>query len=333
MVNPWDIKVDGFVKCKTERQRLSYLVSYAILAPSTHNSQPWQFLIGNDCIELSPDFSRWLKHSDPSGRQMWLSLGCALENLLISADFFGYDCGYEIKGEMITIKLKRELAGRYDDQHLIFSIPKRVTSRYEQKASIIDENLKKEILSNAGNVAIDIIEDKSGMLACAQETSFGTINAFSIKKFRFELSRYLKNNLTKSKIGMPMFGMGIDTLPSFFAPLLLRFINPGKIFAKKASELITNNTGGIVIFSTKNDNMHDWLEVGRVFQRSALLATKCGYSLSPLAASIEFGDRNSLKNIISKSDLTPQMFARLGLAKKSPRHSPRLLLSEIAKYV
>lgn len=335
MIDPWEIKVDGFVKCKSERQRLSYLVSYAILAPSTHNSQPWRFLIGENFVKISPDHDRYLKHSDPNGRQMWLSIGCALENLLIASDFFGYDSKIEFDGRKeISINFERKLSGRYDDGHLIFSIPKRVTSRFEQKRIEVDQQLKKLILNNStNNLKVDLIEDFQGLKICADETASGTVNAFDRRHFRKELARYLKNNFTKSQIGMPMYGMGIPDIASVFASITTRFINPGKVFAKKAGDLILNNTGNIFLISTFGDDVESWLNSGRVFQKSALIATRAGYSLSPLAASVEFGNREKLRSIISNANFYPQMFARLGIAEKSPKHSPRLNLKSVASYV
>ena len=69
--------------------RLRFLVRYAVLAPSSHNTQPWRFHIAADRIDLFLDESRWLKVADADQRELHISLGCALENLLVAAEHFG----------------------------------------------------------------------------------------------------------------------------------------------------------------------------------------------------------------------------------------------------
>ena len=62
---------------------LSRLVYYARLAPSTHNTQPWKFVIGRREIDVFVDESRWLRVADPFRRELHISLGCAIESLRI----------------------------------------------------------------------------------------------------------------------------------------------------------------------------------------------------------------------------------------------------------
>ena len=55
------------------------LVRAATLAASGHNTQPWTFAITADGIDIHPDLARRLPAVDPSDRELWISLGCALE--------------------------------------------------------------------------------------------------------------------------------------------------------------------------------------------------------------------------------------------------------------
>ena len=66
------------------------LIEAAVRAPSGHNSQPWQFALGDDRITIAPDFSRRLSAVDPDNRELFISLGCALENLCLAAAHSGY---------------------------------------------------------------------------------------------------------------------------------------------------------------------------------------------------------------------------------------------------
>ena len=67
-----------------------YLVAQATQAPSGHNSQPWLFKLNPDSIEVHPDLRRSLPAVDPEHRELYVSLGCAVENLCLAATEKGY---------------------------------------------------------------------------------------------------------------------------------------------------------------------------------------------------------------------------------------------------
>src|SRR5574341_2278826 len=79
-----------FEKDSTLSAQMRELVRYATLAASGHNTQPWKFAVKANVIEIHPDYARRLPVVDPNDRELWISLGCALENLLIAARAAGY---------------------------------------------------------------------------------------------------------------------------------------------------------------------------------------------------------------------------------------------------
>lgn len=70
------------------------LVRAAVLAANAHNSQPWLFRVEDSRIDLFADRERNIGAVDPYLREMYMSLGCALENLLLAAEANGY--GHEL---------------------------------------------------------------------------------------------------------------------------------------------------------------------------------------------------------------------------------------------
>ncbi|MCF7990611.1 MAG: hypothetical protein K9M02_09220 [Thiohalocapsa sp.] len=61
------------------------LVRCAVLAPSSHNTQCWRFEPRADGIRVRPDLSRRCPAVDPDDHHLYLSVGCAVENLQIAA--------------------------------------------------------------------------------------------------------------------------------------------------------------------------------------------------------------------------------------------------------
>ena len=71
-----------------------FLLECAMLAPSSHDTQPWELVARGNTVEVRADLGRWLRVADPQRRELYISLGCALENLLIAAERLGF--GHEI---------------------------------------------------------------------------------------------------------------------------------------------------------------------------------------------------------------------------------------------
>ncbi|WP_020618008.1 twin-arginine translocation signal domain-containing protein [Paenibacillus daejeonensis] len=57
----------------------------AILASNAHNTQPWLVSVDGDTLDVYMDLSRNIGSIDPFYREMYLSLGCFLENLHVTA--------------------------------------------------------------------------------------------------------------------------------------------------------------------------------------------------------------------------------------------------------
>jgi len=85
----WALSEDDFPRGDALDNQLGFLLRYAILAPSTKNSQPWAFSIQGNRIHLIADLTRSQALADPDKRELYISLGCALENLLVAAEHFG----------------------------------------------------------------------------------------------------------------------------------------------------------------------------------------------------------------------------------------------------
>ena len=87
------------------------LVPSAILAANAHNTQPWLFLVNSDRIDLFVDTKRNTGTLDPYLREMYVSLGCALENLVLAAEAKRYTYNLKlmpnptIKTHVATISL------------------------------------------------------------------------------------------------------------------------------------------------------------------------------------------------------------------------------------
>jgi nitroreductase len=67
------------------KQQALSIIRRAVLAPSSHNTQPWLFRISASTIDLLADRTRALPVNDPEDRELSISCGCALSNMRVAA--------------------------------------------------------------------------------------------------------------------------------------------------------------------------------------------------------------------------------------------------------
>jgi len=107
------------------------LVRAAILAANAHNAQAWRFAVTQDRIDVHDDGSRSLGAVDPYRREIHLSAGCAVENLVLAAAAAGLAATVTLQPSTDTTLLARlDLApARASRSPLYAAIPARHTDR------------------------------------------------------------------------------------------------------------------------------------------------------------------------------------------------------------
>lgn len=65
--DPWKVSDRAFPATGSIDEQLRFLLNYAILAPSKHNTQPWLFHVDHNRVELSADQTRVLSLVDANG--------------------------------------------------------------------------------------------------------------------------------------------------------------------------------------------------------------------------------------------------------------------------
>jgi len=66
------------------REALEAILATAARAPSAHNTQPWIVRVDGGRVIVRTDAARWLRHGDPTRRDLRLSLGAFIEALRIA---------------------------------------------------------------------------------------------------------------------------------------------------------------------------------------------------------------------------------------------------------
>ncbi|UEC42216.1 MAG: hypothetical protein METHAR1v1_440001, partial [Methanothrix sp.] len=91
----WNVDAADYPASGKMDEKLKFLLNYAVLAPSGPNNQPWKLAVDGSEVTVKADFGRTLPDVEPTNRTMYMSLGCALTNLLDAAEHFGL--GYRVE--------------------------------------------------------------------------------------------------------------------------------------------------------------------------------------------------------------------------------------------
>jgi len=113
-------------------QLLRSVVEQAVLAPSSHNTQPRRVRIDGRQLELYLDRSRALAVNDPRDRELTISCGAALLNARVAAEHAGtrLDISLLPDGEDADLLARTALAGDgAGDESLYAAIAERRTYR------------------------------------------------------------------------------------------------------------------------------------------------------------------------------------------------------------
>jgi len=114
----------------------NFVLYYASLAPSGHNSQPWYVRVLSQkewIIGAGPD--RRLPAVDPGNREVMLSIGAFAENLSTAAGTFGLKAEMDViasdpfEQDVIKVRLKKAKPVDYPLQR----ITRRMTVKHEQR--------------------------------------------------------------------------------------------------------------------------------------------------------------------------------------------------------
>lgn len=328
---PWKIKIQDFPNTQTLQEQIKFILQFALLAPSGHNSQPWIFKLTANKVEIFINHKRFLAQNDKQGRQSYISFGCLIENLIIAADYFGFqstitnfpspDCVVAI--EFVKIK---DITNQ--PEHLINFITKRSTDRNKYLTKKPELNILNELKKHLSKVTISIASDET-KIALGKTMVDAGIKVMDNNNFREELSNFIKSSTTTSSYGMPGFTLGIPLPISFIASRLIKKVNLSKFSKIQEINLLTKFTPLIIVLSTQEDNKQSWVETGRALENIWLNITKQGLSCSALAAAVQVPYfREEVKKIL-KINTNPQIIIRCGYSINPITHSPRFSISEL----
>lgn len=309
---------------------LRELVRYATLAPSSHNTQCWKFRLGERRVSIVPDHGRRCPVVDPDDHHLFVSLGCAAENLVHAGLAMGLRAEpVFVSGadEALHIALEPAAAERTP---LFEAIPRRQSTRTEFDARPLALDVLK-LLEAAGTgkgVRVLLLTDSRAMEEVLGFVVEGNTAQMRDAAFVRELKDWIRFNAgeaARSGDGLFSGASGNPSLPGWLGRLMFdAFFSEQAENDKYARHL--RSAAGIAVFVSEVDDKAHWIEAGRCFQRFALQATAMGVRTAHLNQPVELASlRPAFARYLGITGGRPDLVIRFGRGPEMPRSLRRPL--------
>jgi nitroreductase len=315
--------------------RLRKLVELALLAPSSHNTQPWQFEVCRGTLEMRADRTRRLPVVDPDDRALVISCGAALGFLRVAIAATGNEPLVERLPDpadpdlLARVRLGPPQVLGEADAALISAMRERHTNRQEFDPTPVPELVLRELARavRADGAWLRIVTDLDEKNALADLISEGDRIQAADAAFRRELAEWVHPNRSHSRDGMPGAVHGAGNLASLMAPWIIRSFDWGNGQAAKDRQLAAGSPA-LLLIGTHADEPAVWLRTGEALGRMLLVATRHGLAASFLNQPIEVPAlRPAISRTLGLSGM-PQLLLRVGYGPPAAA-TPRRPVDEV----
>ena len=287
------------------------LVRYATLAPSSHNTQCWKFAIDGSgrSMTVLPDLARRCPAVDPDDHHVFVSLGCATENLIQAALAHGLqgEAQFDPASNAVRVTLEPTQARTTP---LFTAITARQCTRgdYDGKPLSAEELTLLQRAGSSDTVRLLLLTERPAMEQTLDYVIQGNTAQLADAAFVKELKAWIRFNgadAVRTRDGLYSASSGNPNIPSWIGDVAFRWLLTPKGENDKYAQQVRSSAGIAVFVGLAADKAH-WVEVGRCYERFALQATALGV-------------RNAFLNQpVEVAALRPPFAAALGLTGQRP---------------
>ena len=316
--DPWRVDPAEYPAAADENRQLRFLLRWAVLAPSAHNTQPWRVRVADGQVELHADPSRALPVADPDGRERIISCGAALFFLRLAIRRFGRMDRVALfpdpsrPDHLATVRRAEPVTpGR--EVHRLFEA---VTERRTQRAPFAALEVR------AADVAalLEAAEDEGAWFRPLGGALRGEVAGmiqeadlvqYADSAFRHELAAWVRPRSATSHDGIPARALGLPRLLAPLAPTLMGALNLGPVRGgsdRRAAE----EAPLLAVLGTEGDRPADWLNAGQAVARVLLAGRARGLSAGFLNPPVQVPAlRQALRERLGREGW-PQLVLRMG---------------------
>ncbi|NQV73909.1 hypothetical protein HQ496_12365 [bacterium] len=321
--SPRDVRPQDYDRAAPISERLKYLINYAVLAPSTHNTQPWLFRVNGDSVDILADRSRALPVIDPEDRGLLISCGAASGTLSTALEAVGLIHNLSFLPDpsepdlVARIAVVGEIALETDWMGTLNAIRSRKTVRNGFQDRLLRPSdmqfIEERTVSGEASVRlIDSVQDEVDVLRAIGDAETERLTDKHYVRENASWTHPLRN---RSRDGIPELANRTASIQEIWSP----------------GNLLENKMGSIsrvaVVVSPSNRPLN-WLRSG--FEMSIILieAGKRGLNAAIIIHPLQIQEIRLRIEAILKTDWTAQVLLRLGFAERAPL-TPRRALVDV----
>ena len=318
-----------------DNETMRSAVTLAVRAPSVHNTQPWQWRLGDRSLHLYVDRSRHLPHTDPDARDMMLSCGAALNHCQVAFAALGWRAEIrrfpnpEERDHLASLELHRHQAADADIA-LAAAIPRRRTDRRRYSSWHVAPGDIATIGSRAARMGVTMrrVDDLPGLRKLVDEASRRHAGDY---EYSAELSTW--SGRYAAKAGVPARNTPESEAD---APIPGRFFAGPALRQPQGSQADTDNAV-VIALGTTDDSDSSRLRAGEASSMALLTATALGLASCPITEPLELPEtRRGVSLQVFEERCHAQMLLRLGWAPINADPlpaTPRRPLAEVLVYL
>jgi nitroreductase len=318
----WQIDERDYPERGTPEERMRFLLSYAILAPSGHNTQPWLFRVQPDGVDLIADRTRCLPVVDPFDRALVISCGAALGHLCTAMRFFGMEpvlglLPDEAEADFLAhVKFGSDVGPTSRDVARFRAITRRRTTRKKYPDEPLPEGLGHAMLAAAAaeGCELAIVSDIERRRAIAALVAEGDRAQFSNPAFRRELASWVHSRRAASRDGMSGAAFGMPDVLSAVGGLVIRTFDMGNRQGA-TDEAIATGAPALLVLGTPRDDPRAWLAAGMALSSILLDVAAEGWTSAYLNQPVETDALRPRLGAVAGIAGHPQLLFRIGQAE------------------
>ena len=317
------------------RELVSELVRFATLAPSSHNTQCWKFRLQEQSITIEPDLSRRTPVVDPDDHHLFVSLGCATENLVQAALANGLwaDARFDPTGAgSVVVALEPTKAV---SSPLFQAITERQCTRgdYDGKPLSTAELRLLEQAGTGRGVHVMLLTERPAMEKVLEYVVSGNTAEMNNPAFVDELMAWIRfsaGEAAETGDGLYSGASGNPSLPRWLGSRVMGLFFTPKSENERYARQVRNSAGIAVFASSASDKAH-WIEAGRCYERFALQATALGIRNAFLNQPVEVGAiRPQFASALGLGNQRPDLVVRFGRGPSMPMSMRRPVQAVLA---
>jgi len=303
------------------------LIRYATLASNGHNTQPWRFRLTGQRIAILPDFSRRTPVVDPDDHHIFVSMGCAAENLSLASAACGRPGSLRFdpaNGGSIAFDFE---AGPAQRSALFDAIPRRQSTRGDYDGRAVGPTELAALAKAAAlpDVDLALLTDRPRIERLRDLIEAGNSAQLADAAFVRELKSWVRFNpraALRTGDGLYSVASGNPALPDWLGPLAFDWLAPVASQNEAYARQIRSSSG-IAVFVGGGASPEHWVAVGRACQRFALQATALGLKTAFINQPVEVPRlRPELAALVGLPGRRPDIVMRFGYGAPLP-YSPR----------